>query len=250
MHHWKHNHFQYRLSWKSLGTNNPVKNPQDCYIAFAIFTTIKLRYSIAHHFTYEKTYILSFYFCECKCIKNFNHSNAMLGTLQISLFLSENKLIWFFNMIRSETEIIMANKDTVCLLRECNSGTQMAVYSIDDILENVKDVKLKEILASSKKEHEQLGNELHVLLLECGDNTKDPGPIAKGMSRMKTNAKLMMDDSDKACADLITDGCNMGIKSLQHYINEYSQADLKVKEKANKLIQIEESLRDELQDYL
>ena len=34
------------------------------------------------------------------------------------------------------------------------------------------------------------------------------------MSWMKTNMKLAMDTSDAAIADLMTDGCNMGVKSL------------------------------------
>lgn len=76
----------------------------------------------------------------------------------------------------------MINEDTIYLLRECNAGTQMAVYSIGEILENVKDQKLREILISSKNHHEQLGNELHILLQKYGDTTKDPGVIAKGMS--------------------------------------------------------------------
>ena len=33
----------------------------------------------------------------------------------------------------------MINEDTIYLLRESNSGTQMAVYSIDEILEKVND---------------------------------------------------------------------------------------------------------------
>ena len=33
----------------------------------------------------------------------------------------------------------MSDSDTVKLLRECNSGIQMAVFSIDEILEKVTD---------------------------------------------------------------------------------------------------------------
>ena len=114
----------------------------------------------------------------------------------------------------------MINEDTIYLLRECNAGTQMAVYSIGEILENVKDQKLREILISSKNHHEQLGNELHILLQKYGDTTKDPGVIAKGMSWIKTNAKLAIDDSDRVCADLITDGCHMGTKTMQRHISQ------------------------------
>ena len=36
----------------------------------------------------------------------------------------------------------MSDSDTVKLLRECNSGIQMAVFSIDEILEKVTDKNL------------------------------------------------------------------------------------------------------------
>ena len=49
--------------------------------------------------------------------------------------------------------------------------------------------------------------------------------LAKGMSWMKTNAKVMMDDSDATIADLIVDGCNMGIKTLCRHENQYAAAD-------------------------
>ena len=48
----------------------------------------------------------------------------------------------------------MSDSDTVKLLRECNSGIQMAVFSIDEILEKVTDKNLYEILKKSKERHE------------------------------------------------------------------------------------------------
>ena len=51
-----------------------------------------------------------------------------------------------------------------------------------------------------------------------------------------------MDESDATVSDLITDGCNMGIKSLRKYINQYENADERSKAIAEKLIDIEEEL--------
>ncbi|MBP3488068.1 MAG: hypothetical protein J6K53_06695 [Roseburia sp.] len=144
----------------------------------------------------------------------------------------------------------MINEDTISLLRECNSGTQMAVYSINEILETAKDQKFRDILTSSKHQHEKLGNELHILLQKYGDSTKDPGVIAKGMSWMKTNAKLVLDDSDRVCASLITDGCNMGTKTMQRHLNEYLAADKEAKQKAESLISMEENLACEIKPFL
>lgn len=144
----------------------------------------------------------------------------------------------------------MADNDTVKLLRECNSGIQMAVYSIEEILADVQNEQLKQILKDTLNTHNSLGNRTHELLSAFGEETKEPNPIAKGMSWMKTNAKMMMDNTDNTCADLITDGCNMGIKTLYRYLNEYSAADEKAKKLTEDIIREEESLRQSLRDYL
>ena len=113
----------------------------------------------------------------------------------------------------------MEHTDSVKLLKECDAGSKMAVASIDDVLEKVTNSELKDLLQESKEHHEKLGNEIHSILNERGKSEKDPNPVAKGMSWMKTNMKLGMDDSDATVADLITDGCNMGVKSLHKYIH-------------------------------
>ncbi len=144
----------------------------------------------------------------------------------------------------------MVNKDTIYLLKECDAGTKMAVKSIDDVLENVQHTELKSMLQKSKDNHENLGNEIHALLIEYNSEEKDPNPMAKSMSWMKTNMKMAMDNCDSTVADLLTDGCNMGIKSLYKYLNQYPAAENKVKDICQKLIDIEEELRRDLRAYL
>ena len=144
----------------------------------------------------------------------------------------------------------MVEQDTIKLLRECDAGVKMGVASIDDVLEYVKADPFKERLLTCKHEHEKLGLEIDSLLKEYKDEGKEPNPIAKGMSWMKTNMKISMDSRDSMIADLLTDGCDMGIKSLYGYLHEYHQADEEAQKLCNKLIAIEEELRKELQQYL
>ena len=145
----------------------------------------------------------------------------------------------------------MENRDSIKLLKECDAGSKMAVTSLDDVLEKVENEKLTRLLCESKAHHEKLGNEIHALLMEYGSEEKEPNPMAKGMSKMKTNFMMgMKEDSDETAADLITDGCNMGIKSLYKYLNQYPAADPKVKDLCNRLISIEDQLRKELRSYL
>ena len=126
----------------------------------------------------------------------------------------------------------------------------MAVSSIDDVIGQVHVNNLKAILEKSKRHHTKLGNDIHSLLNKYDTEDKDPNPMAKGMSWMRTSMKMMMDGGDHTIADLITDGCNMGVKSLSRYLNQYAAADEHSKDIAKKLISMEESLAVKMRDYL
>ena len=144
----------------------------------------------------------------------------------------------------------MINNDTIKLLKECDSGTKMAVSSFDEILEEIHDSNLKQLLTDSKEHHKTLGNELHAMLLDCQSEGKEPSPMAKGMSWMKTNMKMSMNHDDCTAAALITDGCNMGIKSLYKYLNEYDAANEPSRNICKRLISIENRLCEDLRAYL
>ncbi len=144
----------------------------------------------------------------------------------------------------------MIEQDTVKLLRECDAGVKMGVSSIDEVLEYVRSDRLKQYLTKCREEHEKLNGELQSLLEKYHDDGKDPNPIAKGMSWMKTNVKLGLNESDKTIADLITDGCNMGVKSLNRYLNQYEAADEVSKDIAKRLINLEEKLAIDIRDFL
>ena len=145
----------------------------------------------------------------------------------------------------------MTDRDTIKLLKECDAGSKMAVSSLDDVLEKVENENLKKLLMETKGHHEKLGNEIHAMLEKYGSEEKEPNAMAKGMSKMKTGVMMTMkDNSDETAADLITDGCNMGIKSLYKYMNQYPGANSKVKDLCNRLISIEDQLRKELRAYL
>ncbi|MBQ8213752.1 MAG: hypothetical protein IJZ80_07060 [Clostridia bacterium] len=144
----------------------------------------------------------------------------------------------------------MIEQDTVKLLRECDAGVKMGTKSIDDVLDYVRSSKLKQYLTDCKREHDKLNSEIQEQLARYHDEGKDPNPMAKGMSWLKTNVKLVMDESDETVADLMTDGCNMGVKSLNRYLNEYEAADEFSKDIAKRLINLEERLAVDIRSFL
>lgn len=144
----------------------------------------------------------------------------------------------------------MVEQDTVRLLRECDAGVKMGVSSIDDVLKYVSNDNFKKRLADCRSEHEKLNTEIQDLLIKYNDDGKNPNPMAKSMSWMKTNVMLAVNESDGTIADLMTDGCNMGVKSLNKYLNEYKAADEVSKDITKRLINLEEKLTIDIRQYL
>lgn len=144
----------------------------------------------------------------------------------------------------------MIENDTIELLKECNAGVKMGVTGIDEVFDKIKNEKFKERLQVSKEEHQRLGSETHELLNRYHDSGKEPNIMTKSMSWIKTNVALAMEKSDHMAADLLTDGCNMGIKSLNRYLNKYEAAEEKAKDIAKRLVNIEEDLVRDIRSYL
>ncbi len=144
----------------------------------------------------------------------------------------------------------MIEQDTVKLLRECDAGIRMGVDSIDDVLDYAHAKELKTILTNCKEQHSKLKEEIDSELHRYHDRGKNPNPLVQGMSVMKTGMKLVMNESDHTIADLITDGCNMGVKSLNRYLNQYKAADEVSKDIAKRLINQEEQLAAEIRKFL
>lgn len=144
----------------------------------------------------------------------------------------------------------MINNDTVDLLQQCNIGIKMGVTTIDNVIDNVTDDTFRSLLNSSKEEHQRLGSETHEMLNKYHDETKEPSPMAKTMTWMKSNVMISMKDSDNTVADLVTDGCNMGVKTLNKYLNQYEAAEERAKDIAKKLINMEEKLAVDIRQYL
>lgn len=144
----------------------------------------------------------------------------------------------------------MVQEDTIKLLRECDAGVKMGVSSIDEVIDYVGSSSMKDMLNKCKDEHDKIDGEIDKLLHKYHDDGKEPNPMAKSMSWMKTNMKLMMNESDETIADLMTDGCNMGVKSLNKYLNKYEAADEVSKDIAKRLINLEEKLSIDMRQFL
>lgn len=142
------------------------------------------------------------------------------------------------------------SNDTIKLLKECNSGCKSATNSMEQVQQYISDEGLKILIDEYNDKHIKIGDECHQMLNELDKDEKDPKPMAKAFSWISTEFKLMMDDNSYKIAEIMIDGCNMGIKSVSKYINKYKNASNESMELAKRLVRIEQEFMNELLKYL
>ena len=143
----------------------------------------------------------------------------------------------------------MVHQDTIRLLRECDAGAAMGVRALSEVLPHAGD-SLRALLNNHKAEHEQIVRDIRTALDRFGDDGKSPNPVAQKMAQIKIDATMTLRETDAAIASLMTDGANMGIKSLSKYLNQYAAADENAKSVCKHLIAAEENLERGMRAYL
>ncbi len=143
----------------------------------------------------------------------------------------------------------MIEHDTIELLRECDAGIRTGIGAIDEVAEHAQG-ELRALLDGYKREYGAIQDEIRGVLHSYHDEGKAPNPLAKGMAWLKTNVMMALKESDGEIANLLTDGCDLGIKSLSKYLNDYAAADERAKDFARRLIQLQERQREALRKYL
>jgi len=144
----------------------------------------------------------------------------------------------------------MTNEDTFSLLKECDAGVKMATDALDDVREYAATPELRALLNTSRQQHEWIGREVADMLKKCGGKEREPHPMARKMASMKTNAKLSADNSEPNVAAVISDGCNMGVKSLKGYLEQYRGAEVPARALCRTLVAVEEQLGTEIRQFL
>lgn len=142
------------------------------------------------------------------------------------------------------------SQDTVELLKECNAGCKMAIDSMEQISRYVTDDELKTLITKYNGEHIKMEEDIHRILNNIGEEDQEPSPIAKASSWLQSEVKMMLKGDTHQAASLLTDGCNMGIKSLNEYKNTYKAADDKSVNMCEKICNIETRMVEDLQSFL
>ena len=140
--------------------------------------------------------------------------------------------------------------DSIKLLKECSSGCKMAIKSIGQIYEYVKDEKLADLLNAYRDKHEKFDQEITELLNENGKEEEEPSAMAKVCSWFDIEVKMFMNADEHQIAKLMMDGCNMGIQKLSEYVNKYTGASDEYVKLAKRIIKAEEDFMTEMKQFV
>ena len=149
------------------------------------------------------------------------------------------------------------NDDTIKLLRECDAGVEMGIKTLDNVIDDVESDELRKILEKSRETHCKLKGNIAEKLGNYGDDGKEPAAMASFFAKVKSEVKLMSEHPDVSAAELIIDGCNMGMccsyyqtHSPNKYFNKYPAADAEIKRLVDDIVKEEEDLSVKLRKFL
>lgn len=140
--------------------------------------------------------------------------------------------------------------DTISLLKACNQGCKYATNSMESLYPHIKSQSLRQVIDDFNNKHIEIGDKCHELLNDINANEKDPKPMASMFAKMSIDIKMLVDGSDEKVAEMMFDGCNMGIKTVGKYLNKYTEASNDSKKLAKDLIGLEQDFISALMVYL
>lgn len=142
------------------------------------------------------------------------------------------------------------SEQTTKLLKECNSGCKMAINSMERLKDFITNPELDRILVESKEQHRGLEDESLELLVEAGQEEKEPDRMAAAFSWITTEVKMMVKDDSSQAAKILMNGCNMGIQLISECMNQCPDASHESKSLAKKLVKCEEKLMEDMKKFL
>lgn len=136
------------------------------------------------------------------------------------------------------------------MLKACNQGCKYATNNIENLYSYIEDDRFRVMVDDYNDKHAKIGDKCHVLLNKYNVDEKDPKPMATMFAKMGTEMKMLNDDSREKVAELLMDGCHMGIKSVAKYMNKYTCASEDSRKLAKEIIDVEENFMKDLVGYV
>ena len=136
------------------------------------------------------------------------------------------------------------------ILKECSQGCKMALNSIEQISEYVKDTKLKNVFKEYRDKYRKMEDESIQLSGGCVQQETTSDKMAEAFSWMTAEVKLRLKDDNTQIAKMMMDGGNMGVKSIAEKLNQCPDASRESISLAKKFEKCNEKLVEEMKQFI
>ncbi len=143
--------------------------------------------------------------------------------------------------------------ENIELLTHIYETAEMGSYTITTLLTKIrkKENKLKFVLEEEIKEYEEYLKESERLLLKYDTEPKKSSFLSKVGSNMGITMETIMDNSDAALAQMLTEGITMGVNIITAKISSYkNNADKKILKLAKKFVDFQEDEIEKLKAFM
>lgn len=128
-------------------------------------------------------------------------------------------------------------------------NAKMGAESIVNLLHRVTDEELKSELSLELARYEEFAADARKSLDEMGEEPEEEKMFSRLMAKMGVTMNTVIDKTSSHIAQMIIEGCVMGITDLQKRLNDGGDYG-KAEELAKKLIAFEEDTAERMRVYL
>lgn len=140
--------------------------------------------------------------------------------------------------------------DTARLLKESCRGCKYATESITIASDYAKDRKIKNLLDSYNSTHQHIKQKMQKEIHEAGLKEASHPSMPALMTKLHMNVSLSINPSSEKIADLMINGCSMGMKSISRLKNKHPHASAEAKALADELIRTEQDMIADMLPFL
>ena len=142
------------------------------------------------------------------------------------------------------------DQHTTKLLKECRRGCRMALNSIEQIGEYVRDTELKRVFREYRDKYRKMEEEAIRLSGGCAQEETASDKMAEAFSWVTAEVKLKIKDDSTQIAKMMMDGGNMGVKSIAEKRNQCPDASGDSISLAKQFEKCNEKLAEEMKKFL
>ena len=128
-------------------------------------------------------------------------------------------------------------------------NSKMGADSIINLLPKVTDNGLKNEITAQLERYEEYASQARDKLFELDQSPKEENPLTKMGAKMGVMMNTMLDATSSHIAQMIIEGCSMGITELLKAVHAYDTKD-DAEKLAREVISFEESCSENMKKYL